>query len=134
MKIEKIKLSWLWPAQWPCGAKTRAGTPCKNWAMVNGRCKFHGGKSTGPRTLKGKINSSTANFKHGRHSFELQKQRAIKRLIKVIAIKNGKLPSTSEVKMIVESISEMSFKEFKDFKYRLQDFVYTSPQNKNISP
>src|SRR5690625_2509506 len=31
-----------------CGAKTRSGTPCKNGAMENGRCRMHGGKSTGP--------------------------------------------------------------------------------------
>lgn len=31
-----------------CGAKTRSGEPCKNWAMSNGRCRMHGGKSTGP--------------------------------------------------------------------------------------
>lgn len=30
-----------------CGAKTRNGTPCKNYAMANGRCRMHGGKSTG---------------------------------------------------------------------------------------
>ena len=30
-----------------CGAKTRAGTPCKNRAMPNGRCRLHGGKSAG---------------------------------------------------------------------------------------
>ncbi len=28
-----------------CGAKTRQGTPCKNGAMPNGRCRMHGGKS-----------------------------------------------------------------------------------------
>lgn len=31
-----------------CGAKTRSGEPCKNGAMANGRCRMHGGKSTGP--------------------------------------------------------------------------------------
>lgn len=31
-----------------CGAKTRSGKPCKNGAMANGRCRMHGGKSTGP--------------------------------------------------------------------------------------
>src|SRR5690625_4491593 len=31
-----------------CGAKTRSGNTCKNWAMPNGRCRMHGGKSTGP--------------------------------------------------------------------------------------
>lgn len=30
---------------WMCGAKTRAGTPCRLAAMPNGRCKFHGGMS-----------------------------------------------------------------------------------------
>lgn len=45
-----------------CGAKTRMGTPCKappvwNIAVdkaINGRCKLHGGKSTGPRTEAGR--------------------------------------------------------------------------------
>ncbi|GAB7388985.1 hypothetical protein BSNK01_28230 [Bacillaceae bacterium] len=31
-----------------CGAKTRSGAPCKNRPMANGRCRLHGGKSTGP--------------------------------------------------------------------------------------
>lgn len=30
-----------------CGAKTRSGTPCKGFAMKNGRCRMHGGRSTG---------------------------------------------------------------------------------------
>lgn len=30
-----------------CGAKTRSGQPCQNRAMANGRCRMHGGKSTG---------------------------------------------------------------------------------------
>src|SRR5690625_4654173 len=30
-----------------CGAKTGSGKPCKNGAMANGRCRMHGGKSTG---------------------------------------------------------------------------------------
>ena len=38
-----------------CGAKTRAGTPCKLTNIYeNGRCKFHGGLSTGPKTVAGK--------------------------------------------------------------------------------
>ncbi|MHB2095893.1 HGGxSTG domain-containing protein [Pantoea dispersa] len=39
----------------PCAAKTRAGTPCKRTVIsANGRCKFHGGHSTGARTAEGK--------------------------------------------------------------------------------
>ena len=38
-----------------CGAKTRAGTPCRRRDIYgNGRCKFHGGLSTGPKTKQGK--------------------------------------------------------------------------------
>ena len=44
-----------------CGAKTRKGTLCK--APGNGkggRCKLHGGMSTGPRTPEGKTRSLAA--------------------------------------------------------------------------
>jgi hypothetical protein len=39
----------------PCGARTRAGTPCKRTDLcASGRCKLHGGRSTGPRTEGGR--------------------------------------------------------------------------------
>lgn len=41
-----------------CKAKTRRGTPCRCMALGNGRCKFHGGLSTGPKTAEGKAKSS----------------------------------------------------------------------------
>ncbi|RSU47559.1 hypothetical protein BRX43_14030 [Sphingomonas sp. S-NIH.Pt15_0812] len=41
-----------------CGATTRRGHPCKRTDLhLNGRCKFHGGCSTGPRTPEGKARS-----------------------------------------------------------------------------
>ena len=47
-----------------CGAKTRAGTPCKLRSIYdNGRCKFHGGLSTGPTTQEGKRRSAMNGFK-----------------------------------------------------------------------
>ncbi|TGN50059.1 hypothetical protein E4L95_17810 [Paracoccus liaowanqingii] len=33
-----------------CGARTRQGMACQAPAMPNGRCRMHGGTSTGPRT------------------------------------------------------------------------------------
>ena len=45
-----------------CGAKTRLGDPCQRFAMSNGRCEFHGGKSTGPKDLR------KWHLKHGRFS------------------------------------------------------------------
>lgn len=47
-----------------CGAKARAGTPCKLTSIYdNGRCKFHGGLSTGPTTQEGKRRSALNGFK-----------------------------------------------------------------------
>lgn len=38
-----------------CGAKNRKGNPCHSKQLLkNGRCKFHGGMSTGPRSPEGK--------------------------------------------------------------------------------
>ena len=36
-----------------CGALTRRGTACAAKALPNGRCRTHGGLSTGPRTPEG---------------------------------------------------------------------------------
>jgi hypothetical protein len=42
-----------------CGAKTRTGTLCKLTSLYgNGRCKFHGGLSTGPKTVVGKARAA----------------------------------------------------------------------------
>ena len=50
-----------------CGAKTRAGTPCKRRDLYrSGRCKLHGGLSTGPRTTEGKSRSAMNGVKGGR--------------------------------------------------------------------
>lgn len=50
-----------------CGAKTRAGTPCKQLSLfTNGRCKFHGGMATGPNTEAGKEQARINGRKGGR--------------------------------------------------------------------
>ena len=37
-----------------CGARRKYdGKPCQAKALENGRCKYHGGLSTGPKTLEG---------------------------------------------------------------------------------
>lgn len=57
-----------------CGAKTRSGTPCQAPAMKNGRCRLHGGKSTGPKTPEGLERSRKARWKHGLYSADLKKE------------------------------------------------------------
>jgi hypothetical protein len=54
-----------------CGAKTRAGACCRQPAMRNGRCRFHGGKSTGPRTAAGLQRSRAARLVHGFRTAEI---------------------------------------------------------------
>lgn len=59
-----------------CGAKKRRkGTPCGSPAMANGRCRIHGGLSTGPKTKEGVENIRKAHLKHGQRSAEAVRRR-----------------------------------------------------------
>jgi hypothetical protein len=55
-----------------CGARTRQHTLCREPAMRNGRCRMHGGMSTGPRTPAGLEHSRQARWKHGARSREIR--------------------------------------------------------------
>src|SRR5579864_8541318 len=58
-----------------CGAKTRRGTKCQCPAMKNGRCRLHGGLSTGPKTAAGIERIRQAVTKHGRYSKAAKNER-----------------------------------------------------------
>jgi hypothetical protein len=58
-----------------CGAKTRRGTPCPCPAMKNGRCRLHGGLSTGAKTKEGIERIRAARWKHGRYSMAAIEER-----------------------------------------------------------
>jgi ribosomal protein L32 len=64
-----------------CGARTRSGVACKGPAMLNGRCRMHGGKSTGPRTSEGRERMRRANTRHGIYSEESRRLRRAVRLL-----------------------------------------------------
>ena len=52
-----------------CLAKTRRGTKCQSAAYKhNGRCRLHGGLSTGARAPEGLQRISEANLKHKRQT------------------------------------------------------------------
>lgn len=52
-----------------CGASRSHGRgTCKAPAMSNGRCRKHGGLSTGPTSPEGRARCAAAKTKHGRRS------------------------------------------------------------------
>ena len=69
-----IGLATRFGPDWPglrCLAKTRRSTECQRPAITgSGRCRLHGGRSTGPRTQEGRSRISAANLKHGRKTKE----------------------------------------------------------------
>jgi hypothetical protein len=58
-----------------CGARTRRGSECQSPAMPNGRCRMHGGKSSG--APKGNRNA----WKHGSYSVAAKAERLLVKLI-----------------------------------------------------
>ena len=56
-----------------CGARTRAGCPCRAPAIRGKlRCRMHGGRSTGPRTPEGLTRLRVARTIHGRYGAEVR--------------------------------------------------------------
>ena len=78
MTFEEAARHWQFGPNWPglaCGAKTRAGTPCKNPAVRGRRrCRMHGGRSTGAKTPEGRARLGTLHWKHGRSTTEAKEQ------------------------------------------------------------
>jgi len=54
-----------------CGARTRAGHACGQPAMPNGRCRMHGGLSTGARSEAGRARCRTVGLVHGERTAEI---------------------------------------------------------------
>lgn len=67
-------IPWRFGPNWQgqrCEAQTRKGTPCQRPARLPvGRCKLHGGASTGPRTEEGRVRLTESKIKHGKFTQE----------------------------------------------------------------
>jgi hypothetical protein len=74
-----------------CGARTRRNTACGRLAMGCGRCRLHGGLSTGARTAAGQERIRKARTKHGRYSAENRQVAAMIRMLKAEAKRVGEL-------------------------------------------
>ena len=107
LRLSDIGLATRFGPDWPgkrCLAKTRRGKECQRPAIIgSGRCRLHGGRSTGPRTEEGLARISAANMKHGRKTKErlaeakarAQANREIWYALKTqieLAIRDGYLP------------------------------------------
>ena len=70
----KLGIPWQFGPNWPgqrCEARTRKGTACQRPARLPvGRCRLHGGSSTGPRTAEGLARLIASKIKHGRFTKE----------------------------------------------------------------
>lgn len=69
-----------------CGAKSKRnnGAGCRQPAMANGKCRLHGGKSTGPRSKQGRRRCGKSNFRHGAYTKKaLNEHRETMSLIKI---------------------------------------------------
>ena len=84
-----------------CGARTRAGHPCKSPAVRdrNGRCRMHGAYAGAPR---GERNGM---FRHGRRTIEAQEARqAVREMVQVaeqltaVALHRAGLPTPAALK------------------------------------
>ena len=57
-----------------CGARTRQGKLCNRYGnRINGRCRLHGGRSTGAKSNRQGVNNP--NFKTGYHTRKAKQQR-----------------------------------------------------------
>ena len=78
--------------------------------MRNGRCRLHGGKSTGPRTPEGRERSRRSNWKHGHYSAEARAERAKARasLRETELIADGKRHGIAMTEYLLERIRDKS--------------------------
>ena len=102
-----------------CGAKTRSGARCKGIAMANGRCRMHGGASTGPSDQKGNTNAQTHGFYSDAltadekvlwHRVEIGTLDDEIRLMKIKLHRLVKLSGSAEVAELIDSAMEVAHK------------------------
>ncbi len=85
-----------------CGARTRAGGSCLGLAMASGRCRIHGGASTGPRTAVGLARMVAAKTTHGRFAVSGAPKRLDWRFARTVVTR---IRLTAEATMLQEYLS-----------------------------
>ncbi len=113
-----------------CGAKTRSGKPCQRYGnKANGRCKLHGGRSTGAKTKEGKLavrvnallNSFSWHF-DSLFNMKIKKsdlERALTAYLNLIELSNLKLDRLKNEVFDVVSLYRV---ELEMCKYRIAEY------------
>lgn len=115
-----------------CGAKTRAGGRCKAPAMKNGRCRVHGGTSTGNPKAEG----NKSALKHGFYSDALQPEERVLwervevgslddeiRLMKIKLHRLVRMSGSQDVAELVDSALEVANKRGMEYSHATQSMV-----------
>ncbi len=90
-----------------CGAKTRRGTLCQCPGMANGRCRLHGGLSTGPKTAEGIERIRRAVTKHGRYSGAAKRMRSeVRELVRASRILLAETMLCGHERLILEDAGD----------------------------
>ena len=81
-----------------CGARTRCGAPCGAPPMANGRCRIHGGTSTGPRTMEGMARMIASKTTHGRDGPAGAPKRAAELAVRRVIVRGQLLSAASDLR------------------------------------
>lgn len=106
-----------------CGAKLRRNSTarCGRWAMANGRCRLHGGCSTGPRSNAGIERLRKARTKHGRYSLMIFKRKFLRRQIRLWQRRYEKPAPRFLIVDYWEKLKPMTWKEFEQERKRFNN-------------
>ncbi|MGH0555542.1 HGGxSTG domain-containing protein [Bacillus pretiosus] len=113
-----------------CGAMTRKGTPCQKAGIVkNGRCRLHGGKSTGP---KNKTRHS-ASLRGNKNALKTGEHESIyyDTLLEDEKLLYGNM-STDCMESVIERIKLIAFRTRRIMQRYQEELLKDKPNDKRI--
>jgi hypothetical protein len=113
------------------GLRPEVEFPSQNWGMANGRCRMHGGKSTGPRTAEGKERIRQAHWKHGQPSAEgIRQHKEFRKVLRSAKELSGYIQQKLTDDSIPEDEANTMFDQLEELESKLfstiEEFKYLS--------
>ncbi len=120
---DKMKPFWLWPVPETrrCQARSkRTGKRCLKWACKDRLvCRVHGGLSTGPTTIEGRLRLVKSKVKHGKYSLVTKKKNLFRKICKKL---DPEILTESRIKRIQEHMEQMTWQEFKSYRRKVNNY------------